>query len=272
MRHLRLLAMVVVLGGGGVATMLATRRPSNDRAWARDQRVLPHVAMVDSTIRIEGFRRFRYPTADSVIARWDTTTVDLRQLRTVWFVLALFSDGWRAPAHTFVSFGFADSSYVAVSVEARREVDEPYGILRGAARNYELIYVIGDEPDLIGRRVAADEGDVYLYPVVARADQAQALFVDMMRRAERLRDAPEFYHTVSNSCNSNLVDHVNRIAPGAIPGGLKLLLPGYADEVAHGLGLIDDPASIDGVRLRYRINERGRPFLTDSTFSTRIRR
>lgn len=263
--------MMVVLGGGGVTTMLVTRRPSNDRAWAKDQQVLPHVTVVDSTIRIEGFRRFRYPSADSVAARWDTTTVDLRALRSIWFVLALFSDGWRAPAHTFVSFGFDDSSYVAVSVEARRETEEPYGILRGVARNYELIYVIGDEQDLIGRRVAANEGDVYLYPVVASPEQAQALFLDMVERAERLRRAPEFYNTVSNSCNSNLVDHVNRIAPGAIPGGLKLLLPGYADEVAHGLGLIDAGASLDDARRRYRINERGRPFLTDPTFSVRIR-
>jgi len=262
--------MMVVLGGG-LTTMLVTRRPSNDRAWATDQRVLPQVTFGDSTIRIEGFRRFRYPSPDSVVARWDTTTVDLRTLRSVWFVLALFSDGWRAPAHTFVSFGFQDSSYVAVSVEARRETDEPYGILRGVARNYELIYVIGDELDLIGRRVAANEGDVYLYPVVAKPEQAQALFVDMMRRAERLRSAPEFYNTVTNSCNSNLVDHVNRIAPGAIPGGLKLLLPGYADEVAHGLGLIDAGASIEDARPRYRINERGGASPTDPAFSSRIR-
>ncbi len=43
-----------------------------------------------------------------------------------------FSRRWRGPAHAFVSFGFDDGQYLAISVEARREQGEQ---LRGYSRD-----------------------------------------------------------------------------------------------------------------------------------------
>ena len=269
---LRLFALLLVLGGGGVTALVVTRRPRADRAWAADHARAPIVTFSgDSLVRVEGVRRFRYPSATRVEERWEAATYDLRAVASVWLVLTPFSKGWRGPAHTFVSFGFADSSYVAISIEARREADEAYGVLRGLGRNYELIYVVGDEPDLIGRRVALDEADTYLYPLTASPADARALLADMLERAAALRQRPEFYNTLGNSCVSNLVQHVNRLAPGRIPGGVRLLFPGYADAVAHELGLIDQALPIDSARARYRINERARDHLDAADFSRRIR-
>jgi Domain of unknown function (DUF4105) len=160
---------------------------------------------------------------------------------------------------------------VSISIEARREVGEEYGLLQGIGRNFELIYVVGDERDVIGQRAGFGDFDVYLYPIRTTPERARAVFLDMIRRAEGLRTQPEFYHTLSNSCISNLVRHVNRVAPGRIPGGLKLLAPGYADEVARALGLIDSTLTVDAARARYRINDRARRYLGDADFSIRIR-
>ena len=60
----------------------------------------------------------------------------------------------RGPAHAFVSFGFDDGGYVAISVEARREAGETYSPARGLMKQFEIMYVVGDERDLIGLRVA----------------------------------------------------------------------------------------------------------------------
>lgn len=256
---------------GATVAVVGTRRPSNDRRWAIDHARLPEITVDDSLARIGNLRAFRYRSAVDFEPHYLTRTLDLNQLTSVWLVLSRFSDRWRAPAHSFVSFGFGDTSFVAISIEARREVGEEYGLLAGLGRNFELIYVIGEERDLIGQRAAFGGFDVYLYPIRATPEQVRAMFRQMLARAGELGQRPEFYHTVTNSCISNLVLHVNEVAPGSIPAGLKLLAPGYADEVARGLGLIDSTLTVEAARVRYRINDRARAFLDFPDFSTRIR-
>lgn len=268
---LRPAALGLLLAGTGLGAVLAARAPSHDRAWALEQSRLPRITLSDTLVRIEDFRRFRLDDSGRVAPGWEDRTYDLRRLRSAWLVLAPFSRAWRGPAHLFASFGFDDSTFVAVSVEARRETGEEYGILRGLGRTLELMYVLGDEADLIGRRAAAPDADLYLYPITTTPERVRAVFLDILRRAETLRSRPEFYHTVWNNCTSNLVDHVNAATPGRIRAGLRLLLPGYADDVARRLGLIDSTLPIDAARRRYRITDRARAHLGAPDFSLRIR-
>jgi hypothetical protein len=86
-----------------------------------------------------------------------------------------------------------------------------------------------------------------------------------------LREAPEFYNTLTNNCTSNVVRHVNQIAPRTVPSGIKTILPGYTDEVAHRLGLIDSQLELAQARDRYLINSRAKRYLDDPAFSLRIR-
>lgn len=267
----RVMALAFFCAVGGFGIMISTRRPSANRPWAADHARTPQIAMADSLVQIANVRDFHYRSESDFDVLYETKTYNINQLRTVWLVLAPFSTSFRGAAHSFVSFGFADSTFLAISIEARRERDEEYGLLRGMGRNYELIYVVGEERDLIGKRAAFGGFDVFLYPIHTTPALARAVFVDMLRRADRLAARPEFYHTVGNSCTSNLVRHVNRVVPGRIPSGIKLLLPGYADEVARTLGLIDSTMTVDSARRRYRINDRARGFLDSPDFSLRIR-
>ena len=70
---------------------------------------------------------------------------------------------------------------------------------------------------------------------------------------------------------SNVIAHVNHVAPHEIPGGIKTILPGYTDEVALQLGLIDTDLDLARARRRFLINERARRSAQDSLFSFRIR-
>ena len=255
----------------GFGAIILSRHPSTDRPWAVDHARAPAVAFADSLVRIADFRLFRYRTAEEFEPHYEDRTYNLNQLTTAWLVLAPFSKAWRGAAHSFVSFGFGDSSFVAISIEARREVGEEYGLLKGLGRNFELIYVVGDERDLIGKRAGFGDFPVYLYPIRTPPERARAVFVEMLRRADQLRSHPEFYHTFSNNCTSNLVRHVNQVAPGRIPAGIKLLAPGYADDVARALGLIDSSLTLEAARSRFRINERARHYLDSTDFSIRIR-
>ncbi|HEX2451013.1 MAG TPA: DUF4105 domain-containing protein [Gemmatimonadales bacterium] len=271
MRKLRWFLIAAAVAAAGVVMWLASRRPTNERSWSPDHALLPRATFDESRARIVGVRNFRYLTDGTVKPAYEERSYDLNRLESVWFVLVPFSTRWRAPAHSFVSFGFNDSQFVGISVEARRESHEIYSVIAGLFRRYELMYVVADERDLLLRRVLKDRNDVYVYPVRATPEKARELFVAMVRRANELAERPEFYNTITNSCTSNIVAHVNAIAPGRIPAGWRTLLPGYADEVAIELGLIDANGSVEEARRRFRVNDRAERYASDAAFSLRIR-
>lgn len=245
-------------------------RPSNERDWASDQAVLATARLDGPSVLIRSLRDFRHPADGPALAAYDDREYDLERLSSVWFVLTPFSKDWRGPAHAFLSFGFSDSQYVAISVEARRERGESYSVLRGLLKRFEILYVIGDERDLIGLRAMRGE-DVYVYPIRATPEQARELFTSMLARANALSERPEFYGSLRNNCTTNILRHVNVLASPPIRWGPRILLPGYSDEVAYERGLIDTDLSLEQARARFHVSEAARRFAEDPAFSTLIR-
>lgn len=245
--------------------------PRSDREWIPEQAVLPEANIQGNVAHIRNMRDFTYTARSDFTPHYADRSYDLNKLTSVWYVLTPFSEDWRGPAHSFVSFGFADSQFVSISVEARREPGEVYNAVTGLFKRFELMYVIGDERDLIGQRAAFSTERVYLYPIKATPGRMREMFLSMLHRANELREHPEFYNTITNNCTSNVVAHVNRVAPDTVPAGIKTMLPGYTDEVAFKLGLIDTPLDLERARERYLINARARQFIRDPLFSFRIR-
>ncbi len=246
-------------------------RPSNQRDWQVEQSVLPRAEFRGHTVSLFDVRNFSYDSRARPIPAYYNRTYDLDRIETVWFILAPFGKDWRGPAHSFLSFGFADSQFVAISMEARRERGEEYSLLKGMARQFEVMYVIADERDVIGLRTNHRSDEVYVYPIRASKDAVRKLFVEMVQHADHLNQHPEFYNTLWNNCTTTILHHANRVASTKIPYGRSVLLPGYADELAVKLGLIDAEGSIEDVRKRFLVNERARRFADDPLFSLRIR-
>lgn len=253
------------------AAALSSAEPSAERDWIPQQAVLPSVRFDGDSVHIGNVRNFSYTAESEFTPGYYDRSYDLSKLESAWFVLTPFYGWWRGPGHTLVSFGFSDSTFLAISVEARRENGEEYGPLKGLFRKYELMYVIGDERDLIGLRGRFGTYPVYLYPIRGDPARMRQVLVEMLTRAEQLRERPEFYNTLTNNCTSNVVTHVNGVAPGRVPGGIKTVLPGYTDEVAHRLGLIETELELETARERFAVNERARRYHDDPLFSWRIR-
>jgi len=266
-------AVVLAVVTLALAALIGWRRiePSNERDWVAEQAVLPTATLEGDRVRIRGFRNWDWRGEGEPQPRWEERTYDLAGIESVWYVLTPFGRNWRGPAHSFLSFGFADSQYVAISVEARREVGETYSILRGLLKRFEVMYVIGDERDLLGLRVLRNADDVYVYPIRAAPDAVRRLFVEMLERANRLAAAPEFYGSLRNNCTTNILRHVNRVAPEPIGFGPQVLLPGYSDALAHRLGLIDTELPLEAARERFRANDRARSYADSASFSAAIR-
>lgn len=247
------------------------RHPSHERCWSVEQARLPHIVLEDRVVHIDDVRDFIFRSSDDFTPGYRDETYNLDRLDRVWYVLAPFSRGWRGPAHCFLTFGFSDAQYVSISVEARREQGEVFSTWKGALRQYELIYVIGEERDVIGLRAAVWDSPVYLYPMRATPDQVQSVFVRMLRRAQELERQPVFYNTITNNCTTNILDAVNPLMPKPIPFGPRVLLPGYSDVVAHKRGLIDTDLSLEAARMKFQINERAKAAIRLPDFSARIR-
>jgi hypothetical protein len=133
------------------------------------------------------------------------------------------------------------------------------------------MYVVADEHDAIGLRANHRQDDVYLYPVTATPDRVRALFRAMLETANELAEEPRFYNTLTNTCTTNIVHHVNELIPGRVPWSPRVLLPGYSDRLAYDLGLIDTDLPFEQIRDHFRINEEAARWADRPEFSVGIR-
>lgn len=268
-RHaaLYILALVIL----GYLLLVVFVRPSNDRDWSPDTERTTSAVFIDDLVQIKNVRNAKYRSTTDFDARWEDRTYDLKNLESVWFIVEPFSD-WRGPAHTFLSFGFGNGEYIAISIEIRKEKGESFSPLGGLLRQYELIYIIGDERDLIGLRANYRHDNVYLYKVRTTPKKMRELFISMLERASQVAQHPEFYNTLTNTCTTNIVEHINVIAPGRIPYSYKTLLPAYSDQLAYDLGLIDTILPSDQYRSAHQINEQAKLHAKSTDFSEAIRK
>jgi hypothetical protein len=245
--------------------------PSNDRDWSTDQSRLPRAAFDGRMALVNNVRNFTYRSTTDYDPAWFDAAYDLDKLETLWFVVEPFGVGEGA-AHTFLSFGFSDGQFLAVSVEIRKEKGESFSAILGLLRKYELMYVVGTERDLIGLRAAYRKDQVFLYPIKAHRERIEALLVSMLERANALAERPEFYNTLTNTCTTNIVRHLNAVAEKPIsPWRLSILLPGHADKLAYGRGLIATDLPFEQAKQTFNISKAATKYADSAKFSRRIR-
>ncbi|GHG91891.1 DUF4105 domain-containing protein [Comamonas sp. JC664] len=247
-----------------------TVRPATQRDWAPDLARSARGEVVGSRVTLYDVRDFRYRDTSDWDAAWYSATYDTRELTGAWFVVEPFSGVWGA-AHTMVSFGFSDGRYLVFSVEVRREKGETFSALGGLFRQFELVYVVGDERDLVQLRSNHRKDDVYMYPVDASKERIARFFLDMVARMNALHEEPEFYDTLTNNCTTNLVRHLETVSEARVPYDHRTLLPAFSDALAYELKLIDQDVPLEQVRQRYHINARALAAEGRPDFSRRIR-
>lgn len=267
-RGLALGALAVLCAGVFVWTR--TVQPSLTRDWAPDLVRAARADVQGSRVTLHDIRDFRYRSTTDWDASWYSATYDTRELVRAWYIVEPFS-GFEGAAHTMVSFEFSGDRFVSFSVEIRRERGETYSVLGGLFRQYEIIYVVGDERDLIQLRSNHRRDDVYLYPVRASQERTVAFFLDMVQRMNALQARPEFYNSFTSNCTTNLVRHLEKVSETNVPYDHRTLLPAYSDELAFALGLIDSDVGLAETRERHRINTLALAAQGRDDFSLRIR-
>ncbi len=245
--------------------------PSDEKAWQSDVSRTAWADLNDNLVTIHNLRNFSYRTETDYMPNWETRTIDLNNLQGVDIFLTFWGSPWIA--HPILSFQFADGSHIAFSVETRKEIGEEYSAVLGFFRQYELIYTVADERDLIRLRTNYRSGEeVYLYHTTATAAEARAVFMDYLRSLNALHDAPAFYNALTSNCTTNIRIHTAAADNGKLPAwDWRLLLNGKSDEFAYQHGRLAGGLPFDELKRRAHINDAAHEAGEAADFSTRIR-
>lgn len=245
------------------------KKPSNDRNWQPDLVLLPYATIEGDQVTVHNIRNCDYRTETDFTVKHYDKTFDLNSLTSI--DLYLVDWGLGSVVHTMLSFGFNNRDYVAVSIEARKELGEGYSTLRGFFRQYELTYVVADERDVVRLRTNYRQGETtYLYRIQGDKKLFQEVFLDYLGSINRLKDQPEWYNALLTNCTTQLRGHT-RPYFHKVAWDWRLLANGYADELAYEKGALDTSLPFAELKQRSIINPQAQKADQDSDFSLRIR-
>lgn len=249
-RQRRMPAVFAALFLGVVAWWIAIP-PSHDREWRPEVAVMPRAVIDGDRVRITGVRNFDYRSRNDFTVRWEEREVSLSHLTAIDFYVSYFTEG--PVGHTFVSFIFDNAPPLSISIETRPEVGEGFAPVASLFKQFELIYVVGEERDVVGVRTNHRGEPVYLYRLNASADDARRLLLVYLKRINELADRPEFYNLLTNSCTINIVRYANA-AGRAGRFDIRHLLNGLIDSYLYHSGRVDTTLPFDELRRRSLIN------------------
>ncbi len=248
----------------------STIKPSNSRDWQPEVARLATATLNGDFVAIHNIRNLDYRTETDFTARYYDKTFDLGQLSSVDLVSVYWMGS--AIAHLFLSFGFADQDYLAISIEMRKEKGETYSAIKGLFKQYELYYAVANERDVIRVRTnfRNPEEQVYLYRTRITISDARLMFLDYIDSINRLAGEPEFFNTLTSNCTTNILLHTH-VFPSKLRYNWKILLSGFAAEYLYELGGLDTSLPFDELKRRSLINGRAHDADGSDDFSQRIR-
>ena len=271
---------VVLLVGGLALSFLIwvilrhlSLRPSNDRSWVNDNERMATADFDGDMVTIRNVRDFNWRSTRDFDERWIDVKINLNKMSKIWFVLEYFDPSKRQMAHTIMSFETEDGERIACSIEVRREKGERYHPLKGLFRQYELIYVWATERDVIGVRTRCRKKSVtHLFEaVVLGPGNERRMLESYLRRTNKLSVEPEWYNTITNTCTTNIVGHVNQVYPGRVPRAISILLPGLSPRLLHRNNLVKMTGTLEETLEMSIIDQRGNSWDESSDFGDWIR-
>ena len=252
----------------GVVAWWIAIPPSHDRPWRPEVAVMPRAFIEGDRVRLTGVRNFDYRSLDDFTVRYEEREVRLSHLTGLDFYVSYWREG--PVGHTFLSFLFDNAPPLSISIETRPEVGEGFDPLASLFKQFELIYVVGDERDIVGVRTNQRGEAVYLYRLNTSAEDARRLFLIYLGRINELADRPEFYNLLSNSCTINIVRYANAAGrEGRFD--IRHLLNGLIDSYLYHSGRVDTALPFDELRRRSLINAAAQAADGAPDFSQRIR-
>lgn len=243
-------------------------QPSNQRDWRPDVARLATAQVQGDRVRLRNVRNFRYRSVEDFDERWEERTLDLAGL----VGLDVFFVDWgpKLYNHTILSWSFADGQRIAISVEARKTKSQAYSAWKAFLREYELVYVVADENDVIKLRTNYRREQVYLYRLRTSQRAARALLLDYLRAINAIALKPIWYNALLANCTTVVRDRVIN-AGGKLPLSWRIFANAYLPSLLHRQGTIDNTLPFAELKAMSHINERALRVREGEDFSAKIR-
>ena len=242
--------------------------PSNDRDWQPDVARTPTAEREGGVVTLRDVRHFDYRSETDFAERWETRRYDLDRVEG----LDLFVSFWGPTlyAHTILSWQFADAPPLAASIETRKEKGEAYSAVRGFFRQYELVYVLADESDVVRLRTGYRGERVLLYRLATPPQAARALLEQYLAEANALARRPAWYNAFTQNCTTGIWRNVRAIAPDT-RFDWRLVANGRLDELLYERGTLDTRLPLAELRARSDVTAQARRCGEGADFSSCIR-
>ncbi len=243
--------------------------PLNDRDWEPSVARMPTGQLEGDWLTVNNVRHFEWRNVDKAEPeRWETRRYDLNSLRSVDLVI----NYWMGPhiAHPQVSFGFADGSFLIWSIEVRNLRGQSFDALSGLFQTNELVFVAGDERDIVRRRTNFTNEDVYVYRIAIGKERAREFLVEYVSDANRLAEKPRFYNTLTTNCTSVIFKLAQAIGL-AIPFDWRLVLTGHLPAFLFDFGALTKGYSLEQLKQAAAVSARAAKLPDSPAFSQQIR-
>lgn len=253
-----------------VVLVWTQKRPSHDRDWVASVARLPSVQVAGDRYHIRNIRNFDYRSEQDFDVAYYNKSYDIKRLQTVDYILSYW-DGNEAVAHALLSFGFDNGDRLVVSVETRLEKQEIQSGLGGLFKQYELIYVLADERDIIRLRSNFRKEQVYLYPTTLEPKLVRKLFQIVIDGVNEIEQKPQFYNTLTENCFTSLAFKFKRVTQPKSFWDYRRLAIGYSDQLLYEDGKIRTVLPFDRAKRYFHINQYVSDQTTAMNYSEKIR-
>ncbi len=250
--------------------------PTNEKPWIVMFKKIPYTEVMGNMVRIHNIRNFRYKNSYEFEANWYDKELDVDTITSVDYMVNPFALE-DTLAHIFLSFGFADGSYLSISIEGRRTTYQysNWDIFRWNFKQFEKIYMIADERDILVLRGAIRKNWVYRYPLPMSKKAMQELFLDLLQTGNNLKENPEFI-TPINNCTRVLWDkHINKVLPK--PFSITDFISTFSiyswnsDRFIYNKWFIEKNEDFETIKNKSLINDSIQKYKDDPDFSKKIR-
>ena len=258
----------VALLFGGVLAWWLTLSPTNESDWQPD---VAHKAWADiqgDEVTLHYVRNCDYRTPTDYTPRWETRTVRISQITGIDLAINYWGSPWIA--HPIVSFQFADAPPLCFSIEIRKKLGQTYSTIGGLYRQYELVYIVADERDVIRLRTNYRKEDVYLYRTTVSPARARERFLEYIHSLNALRNKPRWYNAITANCTTSI--RTQHPPNERVPWDWRILLNGKGDELLYERHyIVTGGLPFAELKTRSLINDRAKRADASPDFSQLIR-
>ena len=151
------------------------------------------------------------------------------------------------------------------------EAHERYSAVKGFFKQYELMYVMADERDVVRLRTNFRKGEqVRVYRSDASPEAARAIFLSYLKQLNSLKEQPQWYNAATSNCTTNIRGHTQPFAKKRT-FDWRILLNGRIDEMVYENGGLDRSLPFETLRQISLINDKALSAGDGPGFSTKIR-